>query len=251
MLNVCFHSITFINELNSRVILKNIDFSLASGNVYAIVGKNGAGKSTLLNTISKLYDENSCLVDGMVELNGENLLTASATELMQLRRRSIQCVFQDPVNSFDQLKKIGYYFKNKFFTTEEIKKEFEYFRLPEPATVFNLYPYELSGGMAQRVCIILALLKKPDLLLLDEPTSGIDSEAISIIGRRLQQYSKQNDSAVLLITQDLSFAKDYTDFISFLSECELTQFATFDKFLLNPSDSIKTFIHAYRSLSGE
>jgi len=171
--------------------------------------------------------------------------------LAEFRKAKIQYVFQDPVNSFDPLKKIGYYFNLYSFDENEIKKEFEFFNLSDPAKIFGLYPYEISGGMAQRIAIVLALLKKPKFLLLDEPTSGIDSETISLVKERLKKFVMQDNAVALIITQDLSFAENMTHYISYLEKGKLSEFVLYKNFFNEGSESIKNFLKAYKQLNIE
>jgi len=174
MISVNIKSVEIIAADQSKSILQNISFKLEKVKVYTILGKNGSGKSTLINTLTKLLDENIYRINAKIELNGINLFELNDTELLQIRKQKIKYVFQDSINSFDSLKKFEYYFKMIQSPDEEIDELFEYFLLPEKEKLFNLYPYEVSGGMAQRISTCLAILAKPELLILDEPTSAID-----------------------------------------------------------------------------
>lgn len=249
MLKVYVNILSIIRKADSGEILRNINFHLEEGNAYTIIGKNGEGKTTLLNVIARLYDLNQLNVKGEILFNGVDLLKLPLKQLQELRKSKIQCVFQDPVNSFDHLKRIGYYFQNDLFSAEAIKEAFEYFRLPAAETVLKLYPYELSGGMAQRICFILAVLKNPEFLILDEPTSGIDLDTVLLMKEYLKLFTKEKNGIVLTITQDLSFANGLTDMISFLSDSELTPFSAYNEFLENPpGEKAALFINAYKKL---
>lgn len=251
MIRINIESITLREETGSKILLKDVRFTLEKRNIYTILGKNGAGKSTLLKSLTKLLDASVFSVAGSIEFEGTDLLPLSQNNLAEFRKTNIQYVFQDPVNSFDPLKKIGYYFNLYSFDEDEIKKEFAFFNLSEPPKIFQLYPYEISGGMAQRIAISLALLKKPKFLLLDEPTSGIDNDTISLVKKRLKEFILQNGSTVLIITQDLSFAEDFTDFIAYLDEGILSEFTTYKDFFDEESAPVKNFLNAYKQLNSE
>lgn len=251
MIRINIESVAVDNGAGSRILLKDVYFNMEKQNIYTILGKNGEGKSTLLKSITRLLDENVFSVRGSVEFEKADLLLLTKKQLTEFRKAKIQYVFQDPVNSFDPLKKLGYYFRLNHFSKEDIKKEFDQFNLPEPEKIFALYPYEVSGGMAQRIAVILALLKNPKLLLLDEPTSGIDNETISLVKERLKKFILQNDSAVLIITQDLSFAENMTNYIAYLESGKLSAFVSLDDFLIQESDTIKNFLQAYKQLNSE
>ena len=251
MIRINIESIALREETGNKILLKDARFTLEKRNIYTILGKNGAGKSTLLKSLTKLLDASVFSVAGSVEFEGTDLLSLSQNSLAEYRKAKIQYVFQDPINSFDPLKKIGYYFNLYSFDEDEIKKEFEFFNLSEPSKIFQLYPYEISGGMAQRIAISLTLLKKPKFLLLDEPTSGIDNETISLVKKRLKEFILQNDSTALIITQDLSLAENFTDFIAYLDEGVLSEFVTYKDFFDEESASIKNFLQAYKQLNSD
>jgi len=251
MIRINIDSIAFFDEPEKKPLLEKISFSMQKSGVYTILGKNGEGKSTLLKSVTKLLDEGTFSTTGTVEFDGIDLLSLTQSDLMRLRNSEMQYVFQDPVNSFDPLKKIGYYFQIYDFDKEEIRSEFNHFNLGEPEKIFTLYPYEVSGGMAQRIAVILALLKKPKLLLLDEPSSGIDNETINLVKERLKNFVHQNNSAALIITQDLSFAENFTDFIAYLEDGNLSEFVTYIQFLTEEAEPIKKFLHAYKQLINE
>jgi len=249
MIRIHLAKISLLETAEKRVLLRDIAFAMSAQNIYTIIGKNGEGKTTLLKAVTNFLDENVFSISGAVEYEGINLLSLPQKSLAELRKAKIQYVFQDPVNAFDPLKKIGYYFKLSSFDEDEIKQEFEDFNLAAPSKIFSLYPYEVSGGMAQRIAIILALLKKPKFLLLDEPTSGIDGETILLVKERLKKYVSQNNAAVLIITQDLSFAENVTNYIAYLEEGRLSEFVSYKDFFANESPSIKNFLNAYKRLN--
>ena len=251
MIQINIKSVCLFEQAGKRILLRNVAFAMEEQNIYTILGKNGEGKSTLLKSVTNLLDQNVFSIEGSVEFEGVDLLLLSQNRLAEFRKAKIQYVLQDPVNSFDPLKKIGYYFNLYSFEENEIKKEFDFFNLPEPTKIFQLYPYEVSGGMAQRIALILALLKKPKFLLLDEPTSGIDNETIFLTKERLKKFVLQNNAAILVITQDLSFAENFTDFISYLDGGNLSEFVSFKDFFDVESGSIKNFLNAYKQLNSE
>jgi len=251
MIRINIESIAFGELAGSKILLKDVCFTMEKRCIYTIIGKNGEGKSTLVKSLTKLLDENVFTVTGSVEFEGLDLLSLSQKQLTEFRKAKIQHVFQDPVNSFDPLKKIGYYFKLFPFDENEIKREFEFFNLPEPSKIFQLYSYEVSGGMAQRIAVVLALLKKPKLLLLDEPTSGIDNKTIGLVKERLKNFVLQNNSIALIITQDLSFAENMTNYIAYLESGKLSEFVSYKDFFNVESGSIKNFLQAYKQLNSE
>lgn len=205
-------------------ILHNVSFELSKGNVYAILGKNGSGKSTLINTLTKLLDSVDYNIDARIEFLGKDIFEMNNSELLQIRKNNVKYVFQDSINSFDSLRKFEYYFKMLNASETEISELLEYFLLPTKSILSKLYPYEVSGGMAQRISVCLAMLTKPQLLILDEPTSAIDINISNLLCGKLKGYVKEHDSAVLLITQDVDFAEHVSDYIAHMNDGTLSKF---------------------------
>ena len=169
-------------DLNRNVeVLHDIKFDIAEGKVYTILGKNGSGKSTLIKSLTSLLNANIFNVTGRVLCNGEDIFLMSEDRLLKLRRKEISYVLQDLTNNFDPLKKLKYYFDNSDFAVEIISEQLKSFLLPDYQTISQLHSYEISGGMAQRLSLMLALLPNPKLLILDEPTSAIDYSNINLV----------------------------------------------------------------------
>lgn len=224
MISVSINSVDILNDNNKKRILEDISFELDLGNVYAILGKNGSGKSTLINSLTKLLDNSIYSIDASIKFNGRDLFKMSFAELLQIRKEKIKYVFQDPISSFDALKKFDYYFKMLNISGEECAELFEYFLLPGKEKLFKLYPYEVSGGMAQRIQICLAILSKPELLILDEPTSAIDINISNLLCNKLKEFVHDKKSSVLLITQDTDFAEHVSDYIANMTNGKLSPF---------------------------
>lgn len=229
MLSVSIDNIKLLEGSLPRLLLEDIRFKTEPGKVYTILGKNGSGKSTLIKSLTGLLDKKFYEVNGKVFFEDEDILKLPGQKLLRLRREKIRYVFQDAMNSYDPLKPISYYF-NKFTENKnEANAILEYFFLPEQDELGRLYPYEISGGMAQRISIVLSLLAHPRLLILDEPTSGIDSAVSNLILLKLKDYVNEGNS-VLLVTQDILFAEKASDKISFLTEKKLGSFVVPSEF---------------------
>jgi ABC-type glutathione transport system ATPase component len=212
-----------LREINSeRILLENIRFELEPGKIYTILGKNGSGKSTLVKSLTGLLDGKFYSVDGNVFFEKEDVLAMPQEKLLLLRKNKIKYVFQDAANSFDPLRPLQYYF-DLINQKNETGALLEYFLLPKHEELFKLHSYEISGGMAQRVSIVLSLLARPRFLILDEPTSGIDPAITNLVLLKLKDFVLEGNS-VLLVTQDIVFAEKISDRISYLSGRKLTPF---------------------------
>ena len=224
-------------DLNENVeVLKDIKFDIAEGKVYTILGKNGSGKSTLIKSLTNLLNENLYNVSGSVVWNGEDIFLMSEDRLLKLRRKEISYVLQDLTNNFDPLKKLKYYFDNLGFAKEIISENLKSFLLADYKTISQLHAYEISGGMAQRLSLMFALLPNPKLLVLDEPTSAIDYTNINLVKLKLKEFTSNNNSA-LVVTQDIYFAKEISDEIAFLSNGSLSKFKSAETFFADVDDN--------------
>lgn len=224
MIKTELQKISIVNNHQERILLEDIFFELKPNRIYTILGENGSGKSTLIKSLSLLLDKRTFNVEGKIFFNSRNLFELTDDELLLLRRKNIRYVFQDCVNSFDPLRTIGYYFENIVDDNSKLPSLLEYFNLPSLKELSKLYPYELSGGMAQRIAIVIASISNPQLLILDEPTSAADTAIINLLIHFLKDYVSKKPRTVLIVTQDLLFAEKVSDEIASIKNNSLTDF---------------------------
>lgn len=208
----------------SNMLLKDVSFELLENKAYVILGKNGSGKSTLIRTLGRLLDNSLYEVKGKIIADGKDVMTMNEEELMNFRKVKIKYSFQDSINSFDPLRTIGFYFKRFNTDIKETEDLLDFFLLPSRAAISKMYAWQLSGGMAQRLSIVFALLLHPELLILDEPTSGIDAPIANLLLLKLREFVQQDKKCILLVTQDVLFAEKAGDFISHIQNKTLTSF---------------------------
>jgi len=249
MLNVDLNSVSLLDEEKRKTILQNIKFDIEKGKVYTILGKNGSGKSTLIKSLTLLLPSELYKINGKVLFNDIDLLNTTEEILQGIRKNNIRYVFQDAANSFDPLKKISYYFDLSNISPLKIEELLLFFLLPTYKKLSGLHSYELSGGMAQRLLLVLALLANPDILFLDEPTSGVDYAVMNLILLKMKNFVRDNDKSVLIVTQDINFALKSSDQIAYLSDGRLTQFFTPNELLNSPDDKVRNFIDSFKELS--
>jgi len=249
MLRAEIKSVTITDDEKERLILSDIRIDIEPGKIYTILGKNGSGKSTIIKSLTALLPKDLYKVDGKVIFKETDLLSTSEERLRDIRRKNIRYVFQDAANSLDPLKKIKYYFDLSNVSSLKIEELLLYFLLPTYKKLSNLHSYELSGGMAQRLLIVLALLANPDILILDEPTSGVDYAVMNLILLKIKNFVRDNDKSVLIVTQDINFAIKSSDYIAYLSDQKLTKFYISDKFINKSDDKLKNFIQSFKEIS--
>jgi ABC-type glutathione transport system ATPase component len=224
ILSVNIKELRLSTSTEDKVLLKNISFTLEEKYIYTILGKNGSGKSTLIKSLAGLLDKRFYSIEGTILAGNQDITKLNDSELLKLRREQIKYVFQDAINSFDPLRKLGYYFERFNFDKTESEKLLDYFLLPGLKKISEMYPYELSGGMAQRFSFVLSLLMKPELLILDEPTSGIDPAIANLFLLKIKEFSSADKRTILLVTQDIDFARSAGGYISHIKDKTLSTF---------------------------
>jgi peptide/nickel transport system ATP-binding protein len=245
MLKVEIKEISIRTAGQKRAILNDVNFVLEENQIFTILGKNGTGKSTLAKSITGLLDNYTYSVSGKVYFNESDIFTMKEEKLLLLRKDNIKYIFQDAVNSFDPLKKLSYYFELLTKDKSEIDEMLSYFVLPDKSKLYNMHAYEVSGGMAQRINFVLILLSKPEIIILDEPISGIDSAIANLFLLKLKEFAKQNKNSVLLITQDIVFAEKVSDKIAYLADKKLSSFYAVNEFISKKDDpSLSKFLIA-------
>ncbi|WP_333645959.1 ABC transporter ATP-binding protein [Lacrimispora sp.] len=200
-----------------RGYLKAIDgvsFDVYKGEMLGIVGESGCGKSVTSQSILRLYDEKQLArYDGEVLFCGENLFDFSVRKMQDIRGEKISMVFQDALSSLNPVFTVGNQIMESLLIHRKISKKeakekaVEMLRLvgiPDPERRFYQYPFELSGGMRQRVMIAVALACRPQILIADEPTTALDVTIQAQIMDLIVEMNQKLDMGVMLITHDLA-----------------------------------------------
>lgn len=214
MLEVSNLNISFETLLGEVEAVRDVSFSVNKGEVVGIVGESGSGKTVTSLSIMGLLDRKIARIkSGSIEFEGTDLLSLSEQELCEFRGSKISMIFQEPdsalnpvVNIEKQLREVlvlhkiedpkGYHAR----LVEMLQK----LNIPDAEDVLKRYPFELSGGMKQRIMIAMALLCEPDLLIADEPTTALDVTTQAEILELLQLIKDRTNTAIILITHDLS-----------------------------------------------
>jgi len=249
MVNVKLDFLKINSESSSTTLIDNLELQLTPNNIYSVLGKNGTGKTSLILAVTKLLDRRKFSYKGVVKFFGKDIFHLPQSELVKFRAENIRYVFQDPIGCLDPLKNIGYFFERFQFSEVEINEQFNYFQLPSYDKIKKLHPYELSVGMAQRVNIVLSLLAKPKLLILDEPTSALDLPIANLLLQRLKQFAAQENNMVLIVTQDIVFAKKVSNFMAVLADKTLSTFRSVETLNGNDAESaLADFLNMYNEI---
>ncbi len=230
LLEINHMSIGFLNdEKKITPTIKDVNIHINEGEIVTIVGESGSGKSVSIRSILRLIPTPPAVyTEGEILFRGENILAMNENEIQRIRGSEISMVFQDPMIALNPVFTIGkqmeniylYQGKNSTFrgyrrSAKILKKEardrsihlLEKMSLPHPENILKMYPFELSGGMKQRVIIAMALIKTPRLLLADEPGTSLDVTVQASINMELKRLVEEENIAMFFITHNLGVAK--------------------------------------------
>ncbi len=197
-----------------------VTLDVPKGKTLGVVGESGCGKSVMALSILQLLEEPGKVVGGEIFFNNENLLQKSEKEMRDIRGNNISMIFQEPMTSLNPVYTIGeqisesYRVHQNMNKKEAYQKSLEMLRLvgiPSPEKRLHQYPYELSGGMRQRVMIAMALACRPDLLIADEPTTALDVTIQAQILELIKDLQAKLHMSVIIITHDLGIVAETCD----------------------------------------
>ncbi len=200
--------------------VEGVSFELQAGRVLCVVGESGCGKSTAGMSVLRLLPPEAEVASGEVWFDGADLLTLPEKELRPLRGRRIGMIFQDPVAGLNPVVEVGDQVGEMLTTHLALSRKDARKRavevlyeagLPDPARVARSYPFQLSGGMCQRVMVGLATALDPEVIIADEPTSALDVTVQALILRQLSDLRAQRGAAIMLITHDFGVVAQMAD----------------------------------------
>ena len=201
-------------------IVRDVSFSVEKGEILGIVGESGCGKSTLMKAVMQLMGPNAYIPKGSIHFAGKDLLSISAEEMRQLRGDRLGVVFQNPGVTLNPLRKIKAQFIETMRSHKQIGKEealasilqmLAKLNLPEGERVLQSYPFELSGGMNQRVALALAMIMEPELILADEPTSALDVTVQAQAVEEMLRLREQFGTAIIIVTHSMGVIAHMVD----------------------------------------
>ena len=217
-----------VNDLQTHFptragLVKSVDgesFRIREGELLGLVGESGCGKSITALSIMRLISAPGKIVGGSIRFKGEELTTASAERLRQIRGDDIAMIFQDPMTSLNPVYTVGEQIAEALRLHKKLDRKAAWnaavdamreVSIPSPARRAKDYPHQLSGGMRQRVMIAMALACDPELLIADEPTTALDVTIQAQILELLDELRKTRRLAVMLITHDLGVVAEVAD----------------------------------------
>ncbi len=200
--------------------VKNINVEVAKGETLAIVGESGSGKSVTSFAVMRILDRAGRIAEGSVMFSGIDVRAADDDQMRDLRGREMSMIFQNPRAALNPIRKVGVQIEDVLrqhaqvdssALTDKAIEILDQVRIARPRERYHAYPFELSGGMCQRVVIALALACKPQLLIADEPTTGLDVTTQKTVMDLVTELTRQQGMSTILITHDLGLAAVYCD----------------------------------------
>ncbi len=248
-------------------VLNGVSFHINEGEKIGFIGEAGGGKTTLMKTILRILPPNATNVRGKVIYRGKlDLMSVSEKEMKRIRRRGLSMIFQDPTSALNPVFKVGEQLMDiikysrleegiklsKKELREEALKLLEEVKLPDPQRVFDSYPFQLSGGMRQRVVIAMALVSARELLIADEPTTNLDVTIQDQILRLINEIVERRRLSVILISHALGAVRKMTNRTYVLYAGDIVETASSDELFSNPLHPYtRALIEAAPKLTGE
>ena len=237
-------SLSFTTPKGDVQILNSISLEINTGEIVGLVGESGSGKSITALALSKLLPEGiTRFTQGFITVQGIDVLQAAESEMVKIRGKSIGFVFQEPMTALNPTMKIGDQLFHVIRRHGQLSREEARARVQEtlkevmitsPEIVAQQYPFQLSGGMRQRIVIAMAMSANPSLLIADEPTTALDVTVQAEILSLITKLSKTHSTAVLLISHDLAVIASTCSRVYVLYAGEVVETGSVDEVLKNP-----------------
>jgi oligopeptide/dipeptide ABC transporter ATP-binding protein len=224
-------------------VLEGLDFTIGKGEIVGLVGESGSGKSVTGFSIVGLLKSPGKIVGGEVNFDGQNLANLPENRMREIRGQQISMIFQNPRASLNPVLSVGdqisqvLRYRQRMNKSTARKRAIELLRtvhIPEPERRMSAYPHQLSGGMAQRVMIAMAISCSPQLLIADEPTTGLDVTIEYQIIQLLREMRDLTGMSVIVITHDLNMAAEVCDRILVMYAGTIVEEAPVSEFFTTP-----------------
>ncbi|NLZ71331.1 MAG: ABC transporter ATP-binding protein [Clostridiaceae bacterium] len=234
---------SFFTDAGEVKALNGVSFNVESGKVLGIVGESGSGKSVTAYSIMQILETNGKIEKGSIKFDGQELVGSDEKTMQKIRGNKISIIFQDPMTCLNPTYTIGRQLTEGILLhTKRNKKEaearalemLEMVNVNEPKKRLKQYPFELSGGMRQRVMIAMALACEPDILIADEPTTALDVTIQAQILDVMQQLQRELGMAIIMITHDLGVIAQICDEVIVMYAGRICEQGTVDEIFYNP-----------------
>lgn len=243
ILRLCDLRVYFDGYKGTTQVLNNISFNIRKGEALGIVGESGCGESITALSIMRLLQTPPARIEGSINFCGTELLSLSPREMQSIRGNRISMIFQDPMTSLNPVFTIGHQLSEVFMLHQKMTREdahkasieaLHMVNVAAPEKRINNYPYQLSGGMRQRVMIAMALACRPELLIADEPTTALDVTIQAQVLDLMNNLRYSTGAAIAFITHDLGVVSEMCERAVVLYCGEIVEEAMVDKLFSQP-----------------
>ena len=241
-------------------MVHGISFSLDSGEVLSLVGESGSGKTSVIRAILGCLPHEGRVNEGEIIFSGVNMLENTPKMWRDISGRNISMIFQDSGSMMNPIRTIGSQFVEYILehssmdpqkAEKEAKEMLDKMQLPNPDTIMDSFPFELSGGMRQRVGVAMAMFFRPQLLLADEPTSALDVTTQAQVVKELMKICREDGTAIILVTHNLGVATYMSDQIMVMQNGHVVEEGTSEAIIENPqANYTKELLHSVPQIGG-
>ena len=244
LLDVADLTVEFTTRRGIVRAVEHVDVRIAKGETVGIVGESGSGKSVTSYAVMRILDRAGRIAAGAVHFTGLDVRAASEDQMRNLRGREMSMIFQNPRAALNPIRKVGRQIEDVLeqhsqvdssALTDKAIEILDQVRIARPRERYHAYPFELSGGMCQRVVIALALACRPQLLIADEPTTGLDVTTQKTVMDLIVELTKQRGMSTILITHDLGLAATYCDRVVVMEKGRVVETALSREIFTAPS----------------
>ena len=241
-------------------MVHGISFSLDSGEVLSLVGESGSGKTSVIRAVLGCLPHEGRVNEGEIIFSGVNMLENTPKMWRDISGRNISMIFQDSGSMMNPIRTIGsqfveYILEHSSMDPQKAEKEakeiLDKMQLPNPDTIMDSFPFELSGGMRQRVGVAMAMFFRPQLLLADEPTSALDVTTQAQVVKELMKICREDGTAIILVTHNLGVATYMSDKIMVMQNGHVVAEGTSEVIIENPQvNYTKELLHSVPQIGG-
>lgn len=226
-------------------VVHDVTLQMQPGEILGIVGESGSGKSTVIKAAMGLLGKNGAVTRGDIYYRGKNVLEAKGEELRKMRGPGMGMIFQNTGASLCPIRRIEEQLYESVLQHEKISRFevrrralelFEKMKLRDGERILKSYPFELSGGMNQRVGIMMAMIMNPDLLFADEPTSALDVTVQAQVVREMVKLRELFGTGIAIVTHNIGVVEYMADQIAVLYQGKLVEYGTKEEVLYHPQE---------------
>ena len=246
---------------NQAPTIEHFNLSMKKGEIISVVGESGSGKTTVIRAVLGALSGAGRVTSGDILYHGESLLKNSKSDWRKIRGSKMSMIFQDCGGTLNPIRKIGSQYVEYIRTHQSMTKKEAWdkavsmltkMRLPDAENIMNSYPYQLSGGMRQRVGIAMAMTFNPELLLADEPTSALDVTTQAQIVRQMMELRDDFGTGIIIVTHNIGVAAYMADQLIVMHHGKVVDHGTREEVLNNPtSDYTRKLLEAVLEMEGK